>query len=523
MKFIIGKDRKQAALFPVSLEESIEIENEVRAIDLFVNSLDLGKMGFKVHFPEGGRPAYHPAVLLKLFIYGYLNRMRSSRILEKECRRNIEMMWLIEQLSPDHNTIANFRKDNPDAIKKVFRATVQLAKNFNLIGGKLIAGDGTKLRAQNSKKNNFNTKKIDRHLKYIDNKLEQYNQDIARADGEAEKEEAQKNINIHSSRKEGYKKLQQQLEETGEPQISTSDPESRHMILRGNITEVAYNVQSTVDAEHCIPIDYEVTNHNDKKAMGAMVRRAKSILGNNDFTALFDKGYHTGSELEIAQNLNIKTLVAIPSPASNAPDPNYNVQNFVYDPQEDHYICPENHFLKTNGTFYINHRGKPNQSQFKQYKTRACNGCPVRGLCTTAKNGRLLSRNIYTPVYEQNRKNMEQDPELYRRRQAIVEHPFGTIKRQWGFDHILSKKGKKRASADVGFIFIAYNLKRILSLMGKKGFQEVYALLILCLSVLIQAYKAILIALHPTDPVNHNSCLNPDTKFKNLILVHNWQ
>src|SRR5680860_1593695 len=184
MRFIIGKDRKQAALFPVSLEESIEIENEVRAIDLFVNSLDLEKMGFKVHFPEGGRPAYHPAVLLKLFIYGYLNRMRSTRILEKECRRNIEMMWLIEQLSPDHNTIANFRKDNPDAIKKVFRATVQLAKNFNLIG--------TKLRAQNSKKNNFNTKKIDRHLKYIDNKLEQYNQDIARADGEAEKEEAQK-------------------------------------------------------------------------------------------------------------------------------------------------------------------------------------------------------------------------------------------------------------------------------------------------------------------------------------------
>ena len=189
-------------------------------------------MGFKVHFPEGGRPASHLGVLLKLFIYGYLNRIRSSRILEKECRRNIEMMWLIEQLSPDHNTIANFRKDNPDAIKRVFRATVQLAKNFNLIGGKIIAGDGTKLRAQNSKKNNFNTKKIDRHLQYIDNKLEQYNQDIARADGEAEKEEAQKNINIHSSRKEGYKKLQQELEETGESQISTSDPQSRQMIIR---------------------------------------------------------------------------------------------------------------------------------------------------------------------------------------------------------------------------------------------------------------------------------------------------
>jgi len=523
MKFIIGKDRKQVALFPVSLEESIEAENEVRVIDFFVNSLDLQKMGFKVHFPEGGRPAYHPGVLLKLFIYGYLNRIRSSRILEKECRRNIEMMWLIEQLSPDHNTIANFRKNNPDAIKRVFRATVQLAKNFNLIGGKIIAGDGTKLRAQNSKKNNFNTKKIDRHLQYIDNKLEQYNQDIAREDGEAEKKEAQKNINIHSCRKEGYKKLQQELEETGESQISTSDPQSRQMIIRGNITEVAYNVQSTVDAKHCIPIDYEVTNQNDNKAMGAMVRRAKSILGNNDFTALFDKGYHTGSELEIAQNLNIKTLVAIPAPASNAPDPRYNVQNFVYHPQQDYYICPENHFLKTKGTFYTVHRGKSNQTQFKQYKTKACKGCPARQLCTTAKNGRLLSRNIYTPVYEQNRKNMEQDPELYRRRQAIVEHPFGTIKRQWGFDHILSKKGKKRASADVGFIFIAYNLKRILNLMGEKGLREFYNLSILCLKAFIKPCKNIFKPFNLNNAGNNYFCNNLNLRVKKLILVQNWQ
>jgi len=523
MRFIIGKDRKQAALFPVSLEESIGIENEVRAIDLFVDSLDLGKMGFKVCFPEGGRPAYHPSVLLKLFIYGYLNRMRSSRILEKECRRNIEMMWLIEQLSPDHNTIANFRKDNPDAIKRVFRATVQLAKNFNLIGGKIIAGDGTKLRAQNSKKNNFNTKKIDRHLLYIDNKLEQYNRDISSADGEAEMEEAQKKIKLHSRRKEVYKKLQQQLEETGEPQISTSDPESRQMVLRGSNTEVAYNVQSTVDAKHCIPIDYELTNQNDKKAMGAMVRRAKSILGNTDFTALFDKGYYTGSEMGIAQGLGIKALVAIPDPASNAPDPNYNAQNFTYDQQNDTYTCLKGNQLTTNGTFYLKYRGKSNETEFKQYRTKACQGCPAKNLCTKAKNGKVIERNMFTPMYEENRKNMEEDPKLYRRRQAIVEHPFGTIKRQWGFDHILSKKGKKRASADVGFIFIAYNLKRILNLMGKKGFREVYGQLVLCLSVLIQGYKAILMALYPTDSVNLNFCPNPTPNLKKLILVHNWQ
>ena len=521
MRFIEGKNRKQSSLFPVSLEDAINQENEVRAVDIFVDSLDLEDMGFRVDFPEGGRPAYHPGVLLKLFIYGYLNRLRSSRNLERECKRNIELMWLLGQLSPDHNTIANFRKDNPEAIKKVFRATVALAKHFNLIGGKLIAGDGTKLRAQNSKKNNFNKKKIDRHLRYIDNKLQEYNQALEQADGTVEKENIHEQMDTQNKRKDTYHKLEQELDQTQEDQISTSDNESRHMVLRGNITEVVYNVQSTVDAKHCIPIDYEVTNNNDKKAMGAMIRRAKSIIGNNDFTALFDKGYHTGSELEIAQGLGIKTLVAIPAPGSNAPDPLYNVKNFTYDTGNDHYICPQGNFLKTNGTFYVNHRGKSNESRFKQYKTRACKGCPVRELCTTAKNGRLLARNLYTPVYEENKRNMEADPELYRRRQAIVEHPFGTMKRQWGFDHILSKKGKKRASADVGFIFIAYNLRRILNLIGKKAWKELLNTLCACFYTFIRAYKVIL-KLIPIFNFNiSDSRFIPQHTIKSLILVTN--
>lgn len=419
------------------------------------------------------------------------------------------------------NTIANFRKDNPEAIKKVFRATVALAKHFNLIGGKLIAGDGTKLRAQNSKKNNFNKKKIDRHLRYIDNKLQEYNQALEQADGTVEKENIHEQMDTQNKRKDTYHKLEQELDQTQEDQISTSDNESRHMVLRGNITEVVYNVQSTVDAKHCIPIDYEVTNNNDKKAMGAMIRRAKSIIGNNDFTALFDKGYHTGSELEIAQGLGIKTLVAIPAPGSNAPDPLYNVKNFTYDTGNDHYICPQGNFLKTNGTFYVNHRGKSNESRFKQYKTRACKGCPVRELCTTAKNGRLLARNLYTPVYEENKRNMEADPELYRRRQAIVEHPFGTMKRQWGFDHILSKKGKKRASADVGFIFIAYNLRRILNLIGKKAWKELLNTLCACFYTFIRAYKVIL-KLIPIFNFNiSDSRFIPQHTIKSLILVTN--
>ena len=200
MKYIQGQNRDQALLFPVTLDNAIEADNEVRLVDLFVGSLNLSEYGFKVDFIENGRPAYHPADLLKLYIYGYLNKVRSSRDLEKECRRNLEVKWLINNLIPDHNTISNFRRDNPKAIKKVFRATVNIARHFNLIGGTLVAGDSTKFRAQNSKKNNFNQKKIDRHLEYIENKLAEYNKALADSDGD-KKEQLEQEIEKHENRK----------------------------------------------------------------------------------------------------------------------------------------------------------------------------------------------------------------------------------------------------------------------------------------------------------------------------------
>jgi len=478
MKFIQGKDRKQSAFFPVSVDNAIDADNEVRAIDAFVDSLDVAQFGFKVQFPENGRPAYHPTVLLKLFIYGYMNRIRSSRGLEKECKRNIEVMWLLSSLTPDHNTIANFRKDNPKAIKKVFRATVNIAKHFDLIGGKLIAGDSTKLRAQNSKKNNYNKKKIERHLQYIDNKLEDYNKALAQADSDEQKQQINDDIGKQKARKKNYQNLEKQLDESGQKQISTTDPDSRQIVIRNNITEVAYNVQATTDAKHCLPIDYQVTNSNDSKAMGGMLKRAKSVLGNNRFTALFDKGYYTGTELKIAQDLGIHTLVAEPKPASHAPDPRYNVIHFIYDETGDCYICPEQNQLTTNGSIYIKNKGKSSPTSFKQYKTKACKNCHVRQLCTSNKIGKLIERNTLTPVFERNRKNVLQNPELYKRRQAIVEHPFGTIKRQWGFDHIMSKQGINRASADVGLIFTAYNLRRLINIIGLEKLKAFMASLI---------------------------------------------
>ena len=216
MKFIQGQNRNQINLFPVSLDQSIDPDNEVRIIDLFVESLSIKDYGFRTDFTENGRPAYHPTDLLKLFIYGYLNKVRSSRDLEKECRRNIEVMWLLKCLKPDHNTIANFRRDNPKAIKKVFRTTVQIARHFDLIGGKLIAGDSTKLRAQNSKKNNFNQAKIERHIAYIDNKLEEYTRALSEHDGD-DKEQIEEEIKKQQDRKDQYREIEKKLKESGEP------------------------------------------------------------------------------------------------------------------------------------------------------------------------------------------------------------------------------------------------------------------------------------------------------------------
>lgn len=500
MKFIQGTDRTQLALFPTCLDDSLDFDNETRLIDLFVNSLDLTSLGFKMEFIDNGRPAYHPGDLLRLFIYGYLNRIRSSRALEKECRRNIELIWLLKGLVPDHNTISNFRRDNPAAIKRVFRATVQLAKHFDLIGGTLIAGDSTKLRAQNSKKNNFNTKKIERHLAYIEEKLAKYQAELAKEDGDEEqKTTLAAEIKKQSARKSKYQALQQQLDSSDQEQISTSDPDSRQMIIRNNITEVAYNVQSTTDAKHHIPIDFKVTHNNDSKAMGNMVRRAKAILGTNQFTALFDKGYHTGSELKTAFELGIEPIVAIPavSGSSMAPDPSYNVSEFIFNPLSRTYTCPQGSTLSTNSTWYNKDRGgssRKNASPIRvqHFKTKDCKGCPVLSSCTknTRGRGRVIERTEHQDYIDSNRKNVGEKEHLYKRRQAIIEHNYGTMKRQWNFHYIITKKGMDRASSDVGLIFTAYNLRRIFNLVGSEILQAYLKTLLLRFLAILDRFKA---------------------------------
>jgi transposase len=491
MQFIQGRDRDQSVLFPQTLNQIIDGEHEVRVIDSFINSIQIEDYNFKVKSSFEGRPSYDPKDLLKLFLYGYLNRIRSSRALEKECYRNIEVMWLLKDLAPDHNTISNFRRDNPVAIKKLFRYTVSIAKNFDLIGGALVAGDSTKLRAQNSKKNNFNPSKLEKHLAYIDAKLDEYTEALSDADGDTKAQaEIEKNIAKHSKQRGKYVRMQIELEASGDTQISTSDPDSRQMITRNNITEVAYNVQTVVDAKHCIPIEYKVTNQNDSKAMGDMVERTTEILESTDFVALYDKGYHTGSEFKTAFDLGVDVLVAIPEVASNAPDIKFNISEFVYNKENDTFTCPAHQILTSNGNWYKKDRGK-SINMMKQYKTSHCKDCQFRTQCTTNPKGRIIERSEFADYIDLNRLNVEQEKEFYRRRQAIVEHPYGTIKRQWGFDHIMTKRTMKRAASDVGFIFVAYNFRRILNIVGKKVFKELMEKLAFYFMLNINPYKLI--------------------------------
>lgn len=491
MKFITGTNRNQLPLFASSIDDAIGEDNQIRLIDLFVDSLILADFGFKFDFIENGRPAYHPSDLLKLFIYGYLNRIRSSRTLEKECARNIELMWLLKRLVPDHNTIANFRKNNSKAIARVFRATVKMATHFELIGGTLVAGDSTKLRAQNSKKNNFNPAKIERHIAYIDARLEEYNKTLVKEDGDTiAKDVLVKKIKKHNVQKKKYIEYQNTIDTTGITQISTSDPDSRQIMTRNNISEVAYNVQTVVDALHNIPIDFKVTNENDSKAMGGMLRRTKTILGHNNFMAIYDKGYHTGSEFDYANRLAIDVLVAIPSVAAHAPDIAFDVEHFKYNKSNDTYTCPANETLSTNGNWYSKKNGK-SITQMKHYKTNACLACSLFQKCTKNARGRLIERSQYANLIYQNKVRIENNYELYRRRQAIVEHPYGIIKRQWDFYYIMTKKTIKHASADVGLIFTAYNLRRIFNLIDKNVLKQYLKTLSLLFSIIKSLFKAL--------------------------------
>jgi transposase len=456
-----------------SLEDTIAADNPVRFIDAFVNSIDLVKIGFTPRvLKTEGRPSFDTKVFLKIYLYGYINGIRSSRRLEKECLRNLEMQWLLEAICPNYHSIADFRKDNPKALKQLFKLFVSFLKDADLITGNTIAIDGTKSRAHNSKKSNFNQKKIDKHLDYIEAKTQEY---LTALDQNDTQENSTTLTNIQQKiarlkqNKIRYELLEEQLQASGEPQVSTTDPDARALLVQGQVVEVSYNIQAAVDDKHNLVVATHTINRNDKNALSAIALEAKENLEVETFTVLVDKGYHNGREIETCKNNNITTIVAHPEQGKsneNGTQPEYLVSNFVYNKEQNTYTCPAGQTLTTTGSWHKK-TGRTDQSgyQFQKYRTPACRTCPVKDLCTSRKGGREIDRSQYADAVEENQRRYQANPQLYRKRQEINEHIFGTIKRKWGYNYT-DLIGLEKVNGEHSLIMLVYNIKRSINILG---------------------------------------------------------
>jgi len=458
MHHIQGINRNQMSFF--ALEQLVSQDSWARLVDVFVDALPLDKLGFKhIMLEEEGRPPFHPLVLLKLYMYGYKHGIRSSRKLEHASKVNIELWWLLEGQTPSDRTIAAFRKENSQAFRKAFRYFVLMLKEWDLIDGDVIAIDSFKIRAQNSLKNNFNQKKIDRHIKYIDNKIKEYEKQLEEADSEEEKKEIDDKKSYQEQKKRNYQKLEDELQSSGESQISLTDPDSKSVVLHRNIINVGYNVQAASDEKHKLLIHANTGNVNDTHDLAPMANECKELLDKDSITAIADKGYNTGEQLQKCKDNDIITYVS-PKDTSTPSKDCFSVEIFEYNSENDTYICPAGETLVTNGNFY-----KKGNYRMKQYKTKACKACSIRNQCTQNKTGRLIERTEYQEVIEENKQRVESNPEYYRQRQQITEHQFGTIKRQWGFTFTLMK-GKENVLSEVNLLFMIYNLRRVMSILG---------------------------------------------------------
>ena len=470
MAYLEDSDRFQIRMG--SLEEAIGKENPVRFVDAFVAHLDLSKTGFAISdIKIEGRPAYNPKVFLKLYFYGYLNGLRSSRKLEKESIRNIEVQWLLSRLQPNYHSISDFRKTNPKALRATFKLFVLFLKDAELVSGDTVAIDGTKIRAHNSKKNNFNQKKIDRHLAYIETKTNEYLQELDENDHREQPEKVgkvQEKIARLKANKIKYEVLQTKLEQSGEPQISTTDADSRALLVQGQVVEVSYNMQASVDKKHNLIVATHTINRNDRNALSAIAMETKENLALETFTVLVDKGYHNGKEIQTCQEANIKTIVAVPEIVNSnehGTTKEYLVSNFVYNRESDTYTCPSNQTLKTTGTWHTKKR-ENGSHQFQKYRTPACKTCSVKHLCTgKAEGGREIDRSEYAEAVEKNGANYKANKDLYRKRQEINEHIFGTIKRQWGYNHT-NLSGLSKVNGEMALIMTVYNMKRAINILG---------------------------------------------------------
>ena len=467
-RFVEGMDRKQATLFPDCLDDWIDEDNPVRVIDAFIDRLDLGELGFEgVEPAETGRPAYHPSVLLKLYVYGYLNRVQSSRRLEREAGRNVEVMWLLGRLVPDHKTIADFRKDSGQAIRKVCARFVELCREMDLLAAASVAIDGSKFKAVNNRDRNFTRAKVERRRAQLEQSVARYLSQLDSAD----RQEPSEALATKTTRlKEKLAKLGEEMRRLDglearmlaapDQQISLTDPDSRSMATsaRGSGV-VGYNVQVAVDTEHHLIVTHEVTNvGSDRSQLARVAKEAKATLHADTLEAIADRGYFNGEEIVACDQAGITVTLPKPMTSGAKSEGRFGKQDFAYLPEDDVYRCPAGERLRY---YYTN---VENGLKLRRYWTNACRTCALKSRCTPAVQ-RRITRWEHEHVLEAAQRRLDEDPRAMRRRRETVEHPFGTIKARMGATHFLMKT-LPRVAAEMALHVLAYNLTRVMNIMG---------------------------------------------------------
>jgi len=467
-RFVEGTDRGQTTLLPECLDDWIDENNPVRVIDAFVEALNLAELGFSGVEPEAtGRPSYHPSVLLKLYIYGYLNRVQSSRRLEREAGRNFEAMWLLGRLVPDHKTVADFRKDNGPAIRKVCARFVELCREMGLLAKASVAIDGSKFKAVNNRDKNFTRAKVERRRAQLEESVARYLSQLDTADRQ-EPTEALAAKTTHLKEKleklkeemERLKILEAQMLAAPDQQISLTDPDSRSMATSGRGSGVVgYNVQVAVDTEHHLIVNHEVTNvGSDRAQLARVAQETKATLQTEKLEAVADRGYFSGEEILTCDQAGITVTLPKPMTSGIKARGRFGKQDFVYLPEEDVYRCPAGERLKY---YFTTVEGG---LRLRRYWTNACRTCALKSRCTTAVH-RRITRWEHEQLLEAVQKRLDEHPEKMRQRRETVEHPFGTIKARMGATHFLMKT-LPRVASEMALHVLAYNLTRVMNIMG---------------------------------------------------------
>ena len=476
-RFIQSVDRTQGTLFPEHLDDYVQDDNPVRVVDVFVGQLDLGQLGFDGVKPLlTGRPSYHPSVLLKLYIYGYLNRIQSSRRLERESQRNLELIWLTGRLMPDFKTIANFRKDNGRAIRKACSQFVVLCRQLNLLAEASVAIDGSKFKAVNNRDNNFTANKVERRREQIETSTERYLTALASADRQestdftaAKIQRLQEKVVLLKEHLEKLKNIETQLQEAPDKQISLTDPDARSMATSGRGTGmVGYNVQTAVDTQHHLIVAHEVTNvGHDRNQLANMAKQAKTAMGADELNVVADRGYFNSEEILKCQEAGIVPIVPKPITSGAQADGRFGKTDFIYAAEKNEYRCPAGQSLiwrssRVEGGLNL-HR----------YWSSHCRQCEIKAQCTPSTE-RRVSRWEHEDILEAMQIRLDQAPDSMRIRRQAVEHPYGTLKAWMGSTHFLTKT-LKRVSTEMSLHVLAYNLKRVMKIMGTSHLMEAMA------------------------------------------------